>query len=139
MHQLMQTRLPMQGGFETRPYGIAIWVCRNRVWRKPPNVLPTRKIWGYNRSGTYDMIQEALMRAVPIAAITFAALFLSSGLARADGTWCAQYGTDFSGKNCGFYSFEQCRASVSGIGGFCQRNTFSANAAEPRRRHRRDN
>ena len=25
---------------------------------------------------------------------------------------------------------------VSGIGGFCQRNVFSANAAEPRRRYR---
>jgi hypothetical protein len=100
---------------------------------------PPTRIWRYNRPETYAVIQEAFMRAVPIAAVTFAALLLSGSLARADGTWCAQYGTGFSGKNCGFYSFEQCRASVSGIGGFCQRNTFSATVAEPRRRYRRDN
>jgi len=74
-----------------------------------------------------------------MTAITFAALLLSSNLAGTDGSWCAQYGTGFSGKNCGFYSFDQCRASVSGIGGVCQRNVFSANAAEPRRRFRRAN
>jgi hypothetical protein len=76
------------------------------------------------------------MRAIATAAIMLTALFLSAP-ARADGSWCAQYGTGFSGKNCGFYSFEQCRASVSGIGGFCQRNVFSPNAADPRRRYRR--
>ena len=85
------------------------------------------------------LMEEAVMRAIPIAAIMLAAMFLSGTPARADGTWCAQYGTGFSGKNCGFYSFEQCRASVSGIGGFCQRNVFSANVTEPRRRYRRDN
>jgi hypothetical protein len=80
------------------------------------------------------------MRTIPLVAITFAAVSLSTIGARADGTWCAHYGTGFSGMNCGFYSFDQCRASVSGIGGFCQANTFSAHAParEPRRRYRRD-
>jgi hypothetical protein len=87
------------------------------------------------------------MRMIPLSAITFAAPSLSTIGARADGTWCAFYGTGFSGRNCGFYSFEQCRASVSGIDGFCQPNTFSAygsadsaygSAREPRRRYRRD-
>ena len=75
------------------------------------------------------------MRAISITATMFAALVLPSGVAHADGTWCAMYGTGFSGRNCGFYSFDQCRASVSGIGGFCQPNTFSAKVAEPRRRY----
>jgi hypothetical protein len=81
------------------------------------------------------------MRTMALVAITFAAFSLSTTGARADGTWCAHYGTGFSGTNCGFYSFEQCRATVSGIGGFCQPNTFSASGAvrEPRRRYRRDN
>jgi hypothetical protein len=87
------------------------------------------------------------MRTIPLVAITFTALSLSTIGARADGPWCAFYGTGFSGRNCGFYSFEQCRASVSGIGGFCQPNTFSYGSAasaygavrEPRRRYRRDN
>jgi len=37
--------------------------------------------------------------------------------------WCAHYGTDFSGNNCGFTTFEQCLVTLSGIGGFCERNT----------------
>jgi hypothetical protein len=37
--------------------------------------------------------------------------------------WCAYYGDDFGGTNCGFVSFEQCMATVTGIGGFCDRNT----------------
>jgi hypothetical protein len=77
------------------------------------------------------------MRAITVVAITCAVLSLSTAGARADGTWCANYSNQ-SGSNCGFYSFEQCRATVSGIGGFCQRNPFSAYAAEPRSRYRRD-
>jgi hypothetical protein len=41
--------------------------------------------------------------------------------------WCAQYSTGRSGggMNCGFVSFNQCMATVSGIGGFCiQNNTY---------------
>ena len=41
--------------------------------------------------------------------------------------WCAQYSGRASGgaMNCGFVSFEQCMATVSGIGGFCiQNNTY---------------
>ncbi len=78
------------------------------------------------------------MRTSAVAAIMFAALSSSSIGARADGTWCASYSGGSGGTNCGFYSFEQCRATVSGIGGFCQPNPFSAGAArEPRRRYRR--
>jgi hypothetical protein len=35
--------------------------------------------------------------------------------------WCAQYSTR-DGATCGFTSFEQCMATVSGIGGFCIQN-----------------
>ena len=52
------------------------------------------------------------MRRIVPAAITFAALSLSTTGVRADGTWCAHYGTGLEGMNCGFYSFEQCRATV---------------------------
>ena len=81
------------------------------------------------------------MRTIPLLAITLAALSLSIGGARADGTWCAHYGTRGGATNCGFYSFEQCRATVSGIGGFCQASpgTTSGVTREPRRRsYRRD-
>ena len=38
--------------------------------------------------------------------------------------WCAQYsGRALGGAmNCGFVSFAQCMATVSGIGGFCVQN-----------------
>jgi hypothetical protein len=85
------------------------------------------------------------MRAFPITAITLVVVFLSSA-AQADGTWCAQLGTRGGATNCGFYSFEQCMATASGNGGFCQRNPFSLGkagsaygyAAGPRKRYRRD-
>ena len=64
----------------------------------------------------------------PIA-IAFAALFLSTIGAHADGTWCAHYGAKGGGTNCGFYSFEQCEAARWGNGGFCQRNPFTLGSA----------
>ena len=52
--------------------------------------------------------------------------------------WCANYGGDASGaSNCGFLTLDQCRATVSGIGGFCQRNSFHnprASASRSRKR-----
>lgn len=38
--------------------------------------------------------------------------------------WCAIYGDGMGGAtNCGFTTFQQCMATVSGMGGFCQPNT----------------
>jgi len=39
--------------------------------------------------------------------------------------WCAIYGGGSMGgaRNCGFTTYQQCLATVSGIGGFCQQNT----------------
>jgi hypothetical protein len=39
--------------------------------------------------------------------------------------------------NCGFYSFEQCQAALSGNGGFCMRNPFAGSSAQPRGQYRR--
>ena len=46
--------------------------------------------------------------------------------------WCARYGGGMGGggSNCGFSTIEQCRATVSGIGGFCERNSFYTGPAE---------
>ena len=54
--------------------------------------------------------------------------------------WCARYGNGFGGTNCGFTTFAQCMATVSGIGGFCQENDWyhpPAPAAAPRHGHSR--
>lgn len=44
--------------------------------------------------------------------------------------WCAQYGRN-GGRNCGFTTWEQCMATVSGIGGFCERNSFYTGPERP--------
>jgi hypothetical protein len=41
--------------------------------------------------------------------------------------WCAQYSYR-DGATCGFTSFQQCMATVSGIGGFCQLNNLYVTA-----------
>jgi hypothetical protein len=40
--------------------------------------------------------------------------------------WCANYSMGFGGsRNCGFISFDQCMATVQGMGGFCgENNTY---------------
>ena len=38
--------------------------------------------------------------------------------------WCARYLAHSAPRNCGFATFEQCRATVVGIGGTCQANPF---------------
>ncbi|MGA7065842.1 MAG: DUF3551 domain-containing protein [Pseudolabrys sp.] len=52
--------------------------------------------------------------------------------------WCAGYGGRMSGSSsCGFSIWNQCMATVSGIGGFCQRNSFynpRASASRSRKR-----
>jgi Protein of unknown function (DUF3551) len=56
----------------------------------------------------------------------FALSMASAGLAASaqaqNYPWCAYYGDGDRGTNCGFVSFAQCMADVSGIGGFCQQN-----------------
>ena len=39
--------------------------------------------------------------------------------------WCANYDSrGFGGSNCGFSTWNQCMATVSGVGGFCVPNQF---------------
>jgi len=46
--------------------------------------------------------------------------------------WCAHYSGDDGGggTNCGFVTIEQCRATISGIGGYCELNPFYTGPAE---------
>jgi hypothetical protein len=75
------------------------------------------------------------MRKYLIAAalLSFAstALPVTPAAAAIEYPWCAQYGWK-GGRNCGFSSYQQCMATVSGIGGSCERNLFYAD--RPRRR-----
>jgi hypothetical protein len=75
------------------------------------------------------------MRTVILMAAIAGALVHSSVQARADGPWCAYYtGKSGGASNCGFYSYEQCMATVSGVGGVCQPNVFYSAPRDARRR-----
>jgi hypothetical protein len=53
--------------------------------------------------------------------------------------WCALYGGSGTGggRNCGFTTYEQCMATISGIGGSCMQNTmYEPPAPAPRKRSR---
>ena len=42
----------------------------------------------------------------------------------ASASWCAQYSGDGGRESCGFSTFQQCQATVSGIGGFCRPSQY---------------
>jgi hypothetical protein len=67
------------------------------------------------------MIKMRKIALALTALATLAALPLTTVAARADGPWCADY-YGKGGTNCGFYTFQQCRDTVSGVGGTCRPN-----------------
>jgi hypothetical protein len=73
---------------------------------------------------------RSIMRAIAVLLIMAAVTPVST--AQAEGSWCANYSGN-GGTNCGFYSFEQCMAAVSGAGGFCTQNGFYGSRTRTRR------
>lgn len=61
------------------------------------------------------------MRAIVLAAMLFAALTLFANSAQA-APWCAHFSTGYN--DCSFYSFRQCMATISGVGGYCSQNAL---------------
>ena len=60
-----------------------------------------------------------MARAFVIATVAAAAAMLApQGSAHAAGKWCAYY--YYNATNCGFNSYQQCLAAISGIGGTCK-------------------
>jgi Protein of unknown function (DUF3551) len=64
--------------------------------------------------------KEMIMRKISVISTILVTLFLSSTGAHS-ATWCAHYGTG-NGTNCGFHSYEQCQAAISGNGGYCSQS-----------------
>ncbi len=67
------------------------------------------------------------MRFLSIAA-TIVALAVFGDAAHAE--WCAAYRN--GGNNCGFQTFQQCMATLSGIGGFCNVSPYSSSRQSAR-------
>ena len=80
---------------------------------------------------------------IGIAAIASLPTLVTPARAEIEYPWCAQYSGDGDGdggRNCGFSTLEQCRATVSGIGGSCEPNLFypgsSSDTSQSKRKHR---
>jgi hypothetical protein len=82
-----------------------------------------------------------VMRLVLVLAAVAAPALLTPLPARAnvEYPWCAVYSGDAGGaSNCGFTTWQQCMATVSGIGGSCEPNQFyNPRAQAPPKRKRR--
>jgi hypothetical protein len=77
------------------------------------------------------------MRGILIGfALAFAAIVQAGGAAEArEYPWCARYG--WTTYNCGFVSFNQCLATITGVGGRCERNPrYVYSEPRPRKRYR---
>ncbi len=88
------------------------------------------------------------MRILRLGTVILAALALPAVLAASSARayerpydpypWCAAYGGDMSGaSNCGFLTWEQCMATVSGVGGSCEPNQFYNPRGHTARVHRK--
>ena len=78
------------------------------------------------------------MRALLGMTVVVALAYASQPAAAYDYPWCAHYSGRGDSTNCGFVSLEQCRWTVSGIGGFCAQNPFwvAAQAERPSKKKR---
>ena len=69
-----------------------------------------------------------MRRILTVLALSWLALAGDMAPASADFVtypWCAQYGgRGGGGRNCGFWTYEQCMASVRGNGGYCEPNAM---------------
>lgn len=73
------------------------------------------------------------MRIVAAAVLAIAAVASTGGGAKAqDLPWCAIFSGDLGGvRSCAYHTQEQCRATVSGVGGFCQPNPWHTGPSTP--------
>lgn len=78
----------------------------------------------------------AIRLALLALAVIVASAAASTGAQAQNYPWCAYYGNGDRGTNCGFVSFAQCLADVSGIGGFCQPNNLYQPPTGPHRTRR---
>lgn len=89
------------------------------------------------------------MRALLLGAVVAVTLAAGGGRAEADPfgiwsppswatwyPWCAKLNIGFEQVSCAYTSFEQCMATVRGVGGFCDRNLYPPPPGPPPRAKR---
>jgi hypothetical protein len=66
-----------------------------------------------------------MLRAFVLTVVLGIAAMLSlPGNTYAAARWCAVY-SNGAGTNCGFNTYRQCQADISGVGGYCRRNRWN--------------
>jgi len=69
-----------------------------------------------------------MRRILPVLALCMLGVTGQSEPASADSItypWCVQYnGRGGGGRNCGFWTYQQCMAAASGTGGYCETNAM---------------
>jgi hypothetical protein len=85
---------------------------------------------------TNGTIVMKTMKAVffPMSMLVTVLSFATPARAEIYYPWCANYCCG-GGSNCGFSTIEQCRATISGIGGFCDPNPFYTPPSQKPARH----
>ena len=63
------------------------------------------------------------MRLPALALAVSVACAASTGAHAQNYPWCAVLNMGDNSYNCGFTTYQQCMVTISGIGGFCERNT----------------
>jgi Protein of unknown function (DUF3551) len=93
------------------------------MWKSSAATGPVL-LYNASRLGLLRWPEEAIMRAIGLGSITLATLALTATDVRgANNNWCATY-TKPENENCTFATFEQCQATVRGVGGWCRANPF---------------
>jgi hypothetical protein len=82
------------------------------------------------------MNRIAAFTFVTLAAGAGSAMLASPARAEVQYPWCAHYRFPLDAVNCGFVNFQQCQATISGVGGFCYQNPAYP-PPQPRRPRRR--
>ena len=81
---------------------------------------------GYLKAQFAHTLERAMFRriVVTVGAIAAFGISLVTTAAADPYRWCAVYSYDVEIRNCGFVTIEQCRAAISGVGGYCEANPF---------------
>ena len=117
--------------------GVIVRTCElaPAAWRCSPQSAAPQ---GWKQTVGTDVVrandQDTAMRpSLFILGIFAAVLCVAQSAAAQDYPWCAYYGPHFGATNCGFSTFQQCLATISGIGGSCGANPMYQPAPGPHR------
>jgi hypothetical protein len=106
-------------------------------WRSgiEPRIASNEQIGGRRFSNKVPVFRSRTMRIAIALGALLLALAADAGTSVRAQPWCAWY--DPTTYNCGFFSLQQCLATISGVGGFCRRNVWESPAYDEERPVRR--